>query len=67
MYRPISAAFTADVPYNVAIVELDEGPRMMTNIVGCNNDELAIGMPVEIVYDDVTDNVTLPRFQPAIL
>ena len=64
MNRPISAAFAADVPYNVAIVELDEGPRMMTSIVDCNNDDLAIGMPLEVVYDDITDAVTLPRFKP---
>ncbi|MFB8344591.1 Zn-ribbon domain-containing OB-fold protein [Brucella cytisi] len=58
--------FKAEAPYVVALVELDEGCRMMTNIVGTDPDpsQVKIGMPVEIVYDDVTENVTLPKFRP---
>jgi uncharacterized OB-fold protein len=66
MYRPISPAFTEDVPYNVAIVELDEGPRLMTSIVGCDPEALKVGTPVEIVYDDINDEITLPRFRQII-
>jgi uncharacterized OB-fold protein len=66
MYRPISPAFTEDVPYNVAIVELDEGPRLMTSIVGCDPEALEVGTPVEIVYDDINDEITLPRFRQII-
>ena len=58
------AAFTADVPYNVAEVELDEGPRLLTNLVAVENDAITIGMPVEIIFDDVTDEVTLAKFRP---
>lgn len=56
-----------DAPYVIAVVELDEGPRMMTNLVGVEPDpaQLPVDMPLEIVYDDVTDEVTLAKFQPA--
>ncbi len=56
-----------DTPYVIAVVELDEGPRMMTNIVNVEPEpeNLPADMPVEIVYADVTDEVTLPHFQPA--
>jgi uncharacterized OB-fold protein len=59
--------FPLGPPYVLAIVELDEGPRMMTNLVGVEPDpaKLEIGMPVEVVFEDVSDEVALPRFRPA--
>jgi uncharacterized OB-fold protein len=57
-------AFAADLPYNVAQVELDEGPRLTANLVGVANDDIRVGLPVEVVFDDVTPEVTLPRFRP---
>lgn len=56
--------FDEDVPYNVAEIELDEGPRYLANIVECENEEIYRGMPVEVVFEDVTDEVTLPKFRP---
>lgn len=56
--------FAADVPYNVVLVNLDEGVRMMSTIVGCPNDRLQVGMKVEVVFDDVTEEITLPKFRP---
>jgi len=56
-------AFNADTPYNVTIVELEEGPRLHTTVVDCPNDQIRIGMPVEVVFDRVADDVTLPRFR----
>jgi len=53
------------IPYNVAWIELDEGPLMMSNIVGCRNEDIYIEMPVEVVFDEVTSEVTLPKFKPA--
>lgn len=53
-----------DIPYNVAEVELDEGPRLLTNLVDVSNDKIEAGMVVEIVFDDVTENVTLAKFRP---
>lgn len=58
------SSYKEDIPYNVAEVELEEGPRLLTNLVGIANEDITIGMPVEIVYDDVTDEVTLAKFRP---
>ena len=52
------------LPYNVAEVELDEGPRLLTNLVEIENDAIAAGLPVEIVFDDVTSEITLAKFRP---
>jgi uncharacterized protein len=62
-HRP-AQAFEEDIPYNLVLVELKEGVRMMSNVVGCANDDLRIGMSVEVVFDDITDEVTLPKFKP---
>jgi uncharacterized OB-fold protein len=59
------AAFEADLPYNVAYVELDEGPRLMTNLVECDADAIRCDMPVEVVFDDLTPEISLPKFRPA--
>jgi uncharacterized OB-fold protein len=64
VHRPQHPAFFGDVPYNAAIVELEEGIRMHTSIVGCPNEALQIGLPVEVVFDQLNDEVTLPRFRP---
>jgi len=60
-------AFNADVPYNVAIVELEEGPRMHTNIVGCMNDQISIGMPVEVAFEKVDVDTALVKFRPRLV
>ena len=63
-HRP--PAWRKQVPYVIAVVELDEGPRMMSNLIGIPPDPALIrcDMPVEIVFDDVTPVVTLPQFKP---
>ena len=63
-HRP-APGFENDVPYNVALIELEEGVRMMSTVVECPLDDLRIGMPLEAVFDDVTPEVTLPKFRPA--
>ena len=65
MHQQYHPAFADVVPYNYAIVELEEGPRLVSNIVGCPNEELRVDMPVEAVYDDVSEETTLVRFRPA--
>lgn len=57
-------AYKGDPPYVVALVETDEGVKMMTNVVDCDPKDVHIGMEVEVVFDDVTDEVTLPKFRP---
>jgi uncharacterized OB-fold protein len=64
-YESAPPAFYAAVPYAVAIIELDEGYRMMSNLVECDFDALECDMAVEIVFDAVTEEVTLPKFRPA--
>jgi uncharacterized OB-fold protein len=62
LYHP---AFAKDLPYNVAFIELDEGPRVIANIVGTPNDKLHIGMKVEVVFEDVNEAISIPKFRPA--
>lgn len=64
-HRVYHPAFAGEVPYVVALVELDEGPRLLTNIVGIEPDAVICDMPVKVVFDDVTDSVSVPKFAPA--
>ncbi len=57
-------AYKNEPPYVVALVETQEGVKMMTNIIGCKPEEVYIGMDVEVVFEDVTPEVTLPKFRP---
>ena len=63
-YQPQHPGFADDVPYVLAIIELDEGVRMNSNVVNVDPKEVKIGQRVEVVYDDVTPDFTLPKFQP---
>lgn len=65
MWQRYFPAFEAEIPYNVAYVELEEGPRLMTNLVNCDPATIRCDMPVEVVFEDVTDEITLPKFRPA--
>jgi len=56
--------YADDVPYNTAIIELAEGPKLHTNVIGCSNEEISIGLPVEVVFEKVDEEVTLPKFRP---
>ena len=53
------------VPYVAAIVDLEEGPRMMTNVEGCELEQLRIGMPLVVDFRADTDEITAPIFRPA--
>lgn len=57
--------FRDALPYVLAYVELEEGVRMLTNIVDCPPESVRIGMPVEVVFEDATPAVTLAKFKPA--
>jgi uncharacterized protein len=57
--------FNERVPYVAAIVELDEGPRLMTNIEGVPFDELRADLAVVVEYKPISDDVTIPVFRPA--
>jgi uncharacterized protein len=61
--QPMMPQFADQVPYSPAIVELEEGVRMVTWVIGVKPEEFALGLPVEVAFDDVTPDVTLPKFR----
>ncbi len=65
-HRHPNKAFGSEAPYVVALVELEEGVRMMTNLVEVEPtpEAVQVGMTVEIVYEDVTEEITLAKFRP---
>jgi uncharacterized OB-fold protein len=64
--RSTHPAFNGREPYVVAIVELAEGPRVTTSIVDCDPDDVRVGMPVRLTFDEVGDDgIALPLFRPA--
>ena len=57
--------FRGAVPYVLAYVDLEEGVRMLTNVVGCDPGEVRVGMPVQVEFVDVDPDRSVPRFRPA--
>lgn len=57
-------AFKDDLPYVYALIELEEGPLFGSNIVGCDPKDVHVDMPVEVTYEDITPEWTLPKFRP---
>ena len=64
-YQNRTPGFAEMVPYVLALVELEEGVRMFTNIVDCNPRDVHIGMPVEVTFQTATPQITIPYFKPA--
>ena len=58
-------AFALDVPYNVSLIQLAEGPRMFSNVVGIPPSDVKVGDAVTVTFDPVTPEVSIPRFKPA--
>jgi uncharacterized OB-fold protein len=63
--QPANPAFRDDVPYVYAVVQLEEGPRIVSNVVQCDPDTLRVDMPLAAVFDDITPEWTLVKFKPA--
>jgi len=63
--REYHPGFAKDVPYVVALIELDEGPRMLSNLVSVDPDAVRCGAKVQVQFETVTNDVTLPMFVPA--
>ncbi len=61
-YHP---AWESKVPYNVSLVELDEGPIVLSNVVEVDNAKLEVGMPVEVAFEPMDDGLAIPVFKPA--
>jgi uncharacterized OB-fold protein len=64
-YQNGTPGFAEDVPYVLALVELEEGVRMFTNIVECDPRSVTIGMPVEVTFVQATNQISVPYFKPA--
>lgn len=62
--RAVSAAYKPEVPYIVALVRLQEGPTMMSNVVQCEPGEVKVGMPVTVLFEDWSEQVSMPKFRP---
>jgi uncharacterized OB-fold protein len=58
-------AFKEDVPLAPAVIEMEEGVRLLSRVEDCRPEELEIGMPVEVVFDEVSPQITLPKFRRA--
>lgn len=65
MHRAPAPSFNGELPYVVALVELEEGPRMITNIRECPPEQVRVGMPVKVVYEDINAEAALFKFAPA--
>jgi uncharacterized OB-fold protein len=63
-HKSYFASFNDDVPYNVALIKVDEGPVLCTNIVGIDNDMISAGLRVKVVFDEVNQEFSIPRFAP---
>ena len=64
-HRAPNQAFRAEIPYVIALIDLEEGPRMMSNVTDCAPDEAAIGAKVEVWFDVATDEIAIPKFRLA--
>lgn len=60
-YHP---AYKNDLPYVVGVIQLEEGPSMESNIIGCAPEDVDINMEVQVNFEKVTDRITLPKFSP---
>lgn len=65
MHQFYHPGFTNELPYNVTVVELEEGPRLNSNMVTVANDAITVGMPVRAVFVEQGAGVFIPKFAPA--
>ncbi len=63
MHQVYHPGFAAEVPYAVVVIKLREGAKMTSNLVDVPPDRIRIGMPVEVVFEDITDEITLPKWR----
>ncbi len=63
MHQVYHPAFATEVPYAVVVVELEEGCKFVSNLLGVKPHEIQCGMPVEVVFEKVTPEISLPKFR----
>lgn len=64
-HPPVLPAFAERVPFNVAVIQLEEGVRMIGNLLDCANEDIREGMPVRVTFEDVEEGIALPQWTPA--
>jgi uncharacterized OB-fold protein len=63
-HKSYFTSFNDEIPYNVALVKIDEGPVLCANVVGVENDRLGAGMRLKVVFEDVNETFSIPKFAP---
>jgi uncharacterized protein len=64
MHQVYHPGFASEVPYAVVLVELEEGGRLLTNLIGCSPERVRIGLPVEVQFEKRSEEISLPQFRP---
>jgi uncharacterized OB-fold protein len=64
-HRAYHPAWEGKVPYNVSLIELDEGPIMLSNVIGVDNAKLEVGLPVQATFEAIDGDLSIPVFKPA--
>jgi len=64
VYHATHVAMKDRVPYISALIQLEEGPRVLTNLVNCLEQDVSVDMPVRVVFERLTEDITLPQFEP---
>ncbi len=64
MHQVYHPGFADQVPYAVVVVQLEEGARILSNLLDCPVQDVRVDMPVEVVFEELTPEVTLPKFRP---
>ena len=64
MHQVYHPGFAAEVPYAVVVIKLVEGPKVVSSLVGVKPAAIKCGLPVEVVFEKLNDQVTLPKFRP---
>jgi uncharacterized protein len=63
-HRSYHPDWESRIPYNVCLIELEEGPMMLSNVLGVDNSALAVGMAVTVAFQRIADDLTIPVFEP---
>ncbi len=63
-HTALHEAFLQDIPYVTAVIELEEGPHLLSNIIECEHSNIRCGMPVAVTWEDINEEFSLPKFKP---
>ena len=66
IHRALHPAYADDVPYTVVVVEMEEGVRLVSRLVDVSNDDLKLGLPLQVQFEDVTPEVTMHAFRLSV-